>query len=254
MSVSVPPTISVRALLFASYAEAVGRGTVALTLAAPATVRSALQQLRALPGGHRLPERPLVAVNQIHASIDSSLSSMTRSPCCLPSPEADVTYLTNASLDLGRLVSRVSAPGRGGIACFLGVVRDHQGGRAVESLDYSAYEPMAEAECARILAEARGRWQAEVALEHRLGHLAVGEAAVAIAAAAPHRDAAFAACRYVIDEVKRRVPIWKRERYADGTEVWVDPTKMSRGADERMSSAASNTTDADVGGSSDWGV
>ena len=92
------------------------------------------------------------------------------------------------------------------------------------SLDYSAYEPMAEAECARILAEARARWQAEVALEHRLGHLEVGEAAVAIAAAAAHRDAAFAACRYVIEEVKRRVPIWKRERYADGTEAWVDPT------------------------------
>jgi molybdopterin synthase catalytic subunit len=118
----------------------------------------------------------------------------------------------------------VTAPARGGIACFLGVVRDHHAGRAVASLEYSAYEPMAEAECARIAAEARARWQAEVALEHRLGHLNIGDAAVAIAAAAPHRDAAFAACRYVIEEVKRRVPIWKRERFTDGTEMWVGET------------------------------
>ena len=132
-----------------------------------------------------------------------------------------MSHLTRAPLDLGRLVERVSAPARGGVACFLGAVRDHHAGRAVESLEYSAYEPMAEAECARILGEARARWQAEVALEHRLGLLTIGDAAVAIAAAAAHRDAAFAACRYVIEEVKRRVPIWKRERYVDGTEVWV---------------------------------
>ena len=73
MSVSVPTTVSVRALLFASYAEALGRGAVALTLAAPATVASALEALRGLPGGHRLPPRPLVAVNQVHASPDTPL-------------------------------------------------------------------------------------------------------------------------------------------------------------------------------------
>jgi molybdopterin synthase catalytic subunit len=132
-----------------------------------------------------------------------------------------VAFLTRAPLDLGSLVSRVSAPARGGLACFLGIVRDHHQGRVVTSLEYSAYEAMAEAECARIVAEARARWQADIALQHRLGHLDVGDAAVAIAAAAAHRDAAFAACRYVIEEVKRRVPIWKRERFADGTETWV---------------------------------
>jgi molybdopterin synthase catalytic subunit len=165
-----------------------------------------------------------------------------------------VAYLTDAPLDLSRMVARVDAPARGGIACFLGVVRDHHGGRAVASLEYSAYEPMAEAECARIAAEARARWQAEVAFEHRLGHLEVGDAAVAIAAAAAHRDAAFAACRYVIEEVKQRVPIWKRERYLDGTEAWVDPSRMSRGADERMSRGAPRTADVEPTGGSDWGV
>ncbi len=164
-------------------------------------------------------------------------------------------YLTTAPLDLGRLVARVSAPGRGGIACFLGVVRNQHGGRAVMSLDYSAYEPMAEAECGRIAAEARARWQAEVALEHRLGHLEVGDAAVAIAAAAPHRDAAFAACRYVIEEVKHRVPIWKRERYADGTEEWVDATPgKGRGAEEQKSRGPAAAAEVEPAGSSDWGV
>ena len=75
MSVSVPTTVSVRALLFASYAQIVGRGAVTLSLSAPATVRSALDELRSLPGGQRLPEHPLVAVNQTHASLDTPLSA-----------------------------------------------------------------------------------------------------------------------------------------------------------------------------------
>jgi molybdopterin synthase catalytic subunit len=80
---------------------------------------------------------------------------------------------------------------------------------------------MAEAECARIVAEAEARWPARIALAHRVGALAIGEAAVAIAAGAAHREAAFAACRFVIEEVKRRLPIWKKEFYADGTIEWV---------------------------------
>jgi molybdopterin synthase catalytic subunit len=83
---------------------------------------------------------------------------------------------------------------------------------------------MAVAECSRIVAEAEARWRVAVALSHRVGSLAIGDTAVAVAAASAHRDEAFAACRYVIEEVKRRVPIWKREFYADGTAAWVDPT------------------------------
>jgi molybdopterin synthase catalytic subunit len=161
-----------------------------------------------------------------------------------------VAYLTTHPLDLGRLIVRVSAPARGGIACFLGVVRDHHRGRAVTSLDYSAYEPMAEAECGRIVSEARARWEADIALEHRLGHLAIGDAAVAVAAAAPHRDAAFAACRYVIEELKRRVPIWKRERFADGTEDWVDPTAGEVGSRGRQDRKVPQPAPGDA----EWGV
>jgi molybdopterin synthase catalytic subunit len=135
-----------------------------------------------------------------------------------------VGFVTAEPIDLAPLIAAVQAPERGGVASFLGLVRNHHGGRAVLRLEYSAYAPMAEAECARIVAEAEGRWQVALALRHRVGSLAVGDVAVAVATASAHRDEAFAACRYVIEEVKRRVPIWKREYYADGTELWVDPT------------------------------
>jgi len=136
-----------------------------------------------------------------------------------------MAFLRESPLDLAVLIAAVTTSERGGIASFVGLVRDHHAGRAVLRLEYSAYAPMAEKECATILAEAHARWPtAQVALEHRIGMLEIGDAAVAVAAAAPHRDEAFAACRYVIEEVKRRVPIWKREHYADGTAGWVDPT------------------------------
>jgi molybdopterin synthase catalytic subunit len=133
-------------------------------------------------------------------------------------------FLTERPIDLELLISRVESDERGGIAVFLGTVRNHHGGRAVERLEYSAYGPMAEAECARIVAEAERTWGTTVAVEHRIGALGIGDVSVAVAAAAAHRDEAFAACRYVIEEMKRRVPIWKREYYADGTVAWVDPT------------------------------
>jgi len=132
-----------------------------------------------------------------------------------------VPFLSDAPLDLGALVAEVAADDRGGIASFLGTVRDHHQGRAVGALEYSAYVPMAEAECARIVSETERRWPVRVALRHRVGALEIGDVAVAIAVAGAHRDEAFAACRHVIEEVKRRVPIWKRERYADGSVEWV---------------------------------
>jgi molybdopterin synthase catalytic subunit len=132
-----------------------------------------------------------------------------------------MAYLSTTALDLAALVGDVQSPARGAVASFLGVVRDHHGGRAVARLEYSAYGPMAEAECARIVAEAEARWPVRVALTHRTGALEIGDAAVAVAAGGAHRDEAFEACRFVIEEVKRRVPIWKKEFYADGAIEWV---------------------------------
>lgn len=133
-------------------------------------------------------------------------------------------FLTDLPIDLRELVASVSAPDRGGIATFVGLVRNHHQGREVLRLEYSAYGEMAEREAAALLAEAEARWPVRLAARHRTGVLGVGDAAVAVAAAGAHRDEAFQACRYVIDELKRRVPIWKKEHFADGTTGWVDPT------------------------------
>jgi molybdopterin synthase catalytic subunit len=133
-------------------------------------------------------------------------------------------YLTDSPLRLDPLLAGVARADRGGIVTFLGLVRDHHDGRKVVRLEYSAYQPMAEAECARIVDEASERWPVGVALEHRLGPLAIGDASVAIVVAGAHRSEAFEACRYIIEAVKQRVPIWKKEYYADGSVAWVDPT------------------------------
>ena len=137
-----------------------------------------------------------------------------------------MSFLTDQPIDHAALLREVDAADRGGLACFFGMVRNHHGGRLVQRLEYSAYAPMVEAECARIVAETEARWPVAVALLHRVGRLEIGETAVGIAVGGAHRDETFAACRHVIEEVKRRVPIWKRELYADGTEEWVDPTRQ----------------------------
>ena len=134
-------------------------------------------------------------------------------------------FLTQEPLDLPALLTLVQTPERGGTACFLGTVRNHHGGREVLGLEYSAYQPMADSECARIVAEAESRWPVGIALRHRIGRLEVGDAAVAVVAASAHREDAFVACRHVIEELKRRVPIWKQEFYADGTVEWVEPNR-----------------------------
>lgn len=135
-----------------------------------------------------------------------------------------MTFLQHAPLDLAPLIEAVVAPERGAVATFSGLVRNHHAGRDVVALSYSAYESMAESLCREIVTEAEAQFPVRVALVHRLGAVAIGEAAVLVAVAAAHRGAAFDAVRWVIDAVKARVPIWKRERYADGSEAWVDPT------------------------------
>jgi len=136
-----------------------------------------------------------------------------------------VTYLTGKPIAVDDILAEVQGPERGGTCVFLGTVRNGPDDGGVTGIEYSAYDAMAQAEIARMLAEARERWpEARVALRHRLGMVPVGEASIGIAAAAPHRDEAFAACRYVIEEVKKRLPVWKKEVRMDGTTTWVDPS------------------------------
>ena len=129
-------------------------------------------------------------------------------------------------IDVAALIGAVSSVSSGATSVFLGTVRDVNDGRAVTGMEYTAYDAMASAELLKIAGEAAERFDgAVVAVEHRVGTLALGEVSVAIAAAHAHRSAALDATRFVIEEIKRRVPVWKREHYTDGTREWVDPTR-----------------------------
>ena len=134
-----------------------------------------------------------------------------------------VAQLVRESIDPAALLAIVAHPGAGALTTFFGAVRDQNVGRPVTGIDYDAYEPMAASELAAIAAEASERWSgARIALAHRIGTLMVGELSVGIAVAHAHRAPAFEACRFAIEEIKRRVPIWKREHYVDGSREWVD--------------------------------
>lgn len=129
-------------------------------------------------------------------------------------------HLTRHPIDVDALLAEVQGPERGGNCVFVGTVRSDAD---VTGIDYSAYEAMAFAEIERILGDAKAQWpEARIMLQHRLGLIPVGEASIAIAAAAPHRDEAFSACRYVIEEVKKRLPIWKKELSENGSASWVE--------------------------------
>ncbi len=133
--------------------------------------------------------------------------------------------LVTRPIDAASLIAEVSGDDRGAVSLFIGTVRDVNDGRAVQGIDYSAYAAMAEAELERIVEEAERRFGvAAIAVEHRIGTLGLGEASVGIAAAHVHRGPALDSVRYVIEEIKKRLPIWKMEHYADGTRSWVDPT------------------------------
>jgi molybdopterin synthase catalytic subunit len=131
------------------------------------------------------------------------------------------THLTRDPIDVARLLEEVADLGRGGTVLFLGSVRRGGDDGPVSTIEYSAYEEMAEAESERIVAEAEGRWP-DVAcrLVHRVGAVPVGEPSIAALAAAPHRGPAFDACRFLLEEAKARLPVWKQERYDDGTTRW----------------------------------
>ena len=125
-------------------------------------------------------------------------------------------------IEVGALVAEVSDAANGATSVFVGTVRSRNDGRDVLGIEYSAYESMAEKEMTDILSEAHEKFAvSHVAVEHRLGELAIGDASVVIAVAHAHRAPAIDATRYIIEELKRRVPIWKLELYADGSRDWV---------------------------------
>lgn len=131
--------------------------------------------------------------------------------------------ITHEPIDLGALLTRVRQDSDGAVILFVGVVRNNDAGRPVTGLRYEAYEAMAKGKLEQICREVVEKLEVgEVAVVHRVGDLAVGEASVGIAVASPHRGVAYRASRQIIERLKREVPIWKREKYADGDERWLE--------------------------------
>jgi molybdopterin synthase catalytic subunit len=136
------------------------------------------------------------------------------------------TAVVERTLDPASLLAEVASTANGASVLFVGTVREVNEGRAVTGIDYAAYSAMADSELRSIASEAAATFDTpHIVVEHRIGTLGLGEASIVIAVAHARRAAAFDAARVVLEEVKRRVPIWKREHYADGTREWIDPTR-----------------------------
>ena len=186
-------------------------------------------QLHDNPGAARLLGRIAVSVNAEYAQADCQLQEGDLVGLLPPvsggapgKNEAILTYLTGDEIPSDRIVAAAKQGSDGAVVVFDGIVRNNTRGRRTLYLDYEAYEEMAERQIAELAAEAIKRFGVRgVTLVHRLGRLAIGETSVLIVVASAHRAAAFEACRWLIDTLKKTVPIWKRETFADGV-VWAD--------------------------------
>ena len=211
-------------MLFAGLREAVGKKEHLLELDAPAPLAEVLARVeRELPELVRYRGRLHVSLNEERAELQALVRDGDEVALLPPmSGGARRICVQAAPLSMDALLAEVTGPRCGGIVTFAGVVRDRSRGEAIDHLEYEAYVPMAEREMASIVAEAEKRWpEARLALSHRVGTLAIGDTAVMVAAAAPHRAEAFEACRFAIDTLKQTVPIWKKEFSEAGT-YWVE--------------------------------
>ena len=139
------------------------------------------------------------------------------------------TAIVRRAIDVAELLAEVQDTANGATIVFLGQVREVNDGRAVTGIEYSAYGEMAERELAAIASECAASFGiTHLVAEHRLGELDLGEASIAIVVAHPHRAEAYDASRFVIEEVKRRLPVWKREGYVDGTSEWVNASGLAQ--------------------------
>jgi molybdopterin synthase catalytic subunit len=147
------------------------------------------------------------------------------------------TAIVDHPLETARVLAEVASARNGAAVLFVGTVREMNDGRDVSGMEYSAYQQMAERELDAVVREAVQRFGTDdIVVEHRVGALEIGDASVVIAAAHPHRAAAFEAARYVIEELKKRVPIWKREHYLDGTREWVSASCAKHSLDGELES------------------
>jgi molybdopterin synthase catalytic subunit len=199
--------------LFAGLRERAGWSTRTLEAATVADVWPAL-------GLGDEPSGLLYAVNQEYADRDRELGAGDE-VALIPPVSGGAFLLSEEPLSLDRVVDEVRSDDAGAIATFTGTTRVRSRGRTVTHLDYEAYEGMAERVMAEIAAAVRARYElTAVAIHHRIGRVSIGETSVVIAVSAPHRQDALAACKDAIDELKERVPLWKKEVY-EGGEEWI---------------------------------
>ena len=224
--------MTVRVLLFAGLRERLRSDGATVHLPPSATVRDLLAALADQhPALRELLPPCRVAVNQEFVGLDHPVAETDELAVIPPVSgghdhepdhvDDDRFELGPAPLSHDRVVAAVARRQAGGVVTFIGQIRDHSRGHAIDHLEYEAYAPMALKVMRRIAATIEAEVPgASVAIHHRLGRLEIGEAAVIIAAAAPHRAEAFTACRAAIEQLKQDVPIWKREVAVDGT-TWV---------------------------------
>ena len=236
MTTIPPPQVSIRVLFFGAARDVVNANQLELSLDAPATVSSAFQNLIArFAPLERFGRSLLFAVNQEYATPDTLLKEndelavfppVSGGSCDYRCPN-DFFELTTEPIDVGQVARRVVLPECGATVTLDGYAREWTKGKRTLYLVYEAYDSMALSEMERLGAEAHKQFEiAHLGIVHRTGRLEIGETSVVIAASAPHRRAAFEACEWAIKELKRTVPIWKKEVYENGEE-WVDPRQSA---------------------------
>lgn len=224
--------MKVRVLLFGQLKDILGRQEDSLELAPGARISEVMgHYARTFPGFEGIAPSIACAVNQEYASGDTILREgdevgllppVSGGKSSVGEREAPLCAIVRDPIDVQSLVDSVKARQDGAVVVFDGIVRDNSRGRRTLYLDYEAYESMALSEMQRLSSAALERFAVrEVRLVHRLGRLAIGETSVLIVVASEHRAAAFEACRWLIDTLKKTVPIWKKEYFEDGA-VWAD--------------------------------
>jgi molybdopterin synthase catalytic subunit len=217
--------VRIHLVAFASAAEVLGARRSTLECPSGATVREVLDLLeQATPAFGHIRERLAVAVDGRLAGLETTLVEGVEVALLPPVSgglAASFEHLRHGPLDVESVRDRISHPSRGAVLLFLGCVRSAHAGRSVTHLTYDAYETMADAALAAICTEIADSFPGlQIEITHRLGDVPAGEPSVVIATASPHRAEAYEANRQALERLKREVPIWKREHFADGTASW----------------------------------
>ena len=219
--------MQVRVLFFGVLKDLAGRGSDSISVPEHATVSDVLQYYeQRLSANHALWTSIAVSVNQEYASADAQLRSNDEVALLPPvsggSDEQPLVRLVHERIVPHDVVPRLERPEDGAIVIFDGIVRNHSRNRRTLRLEYEAYEDMALAKLQELASQSREKFAIRnLAIIHRLGRIEIGESSVLIAVFSAHRAPAFEACRWVIDTLKRTVPIWKKEFFEDGA-IWAD--------------------------------